>query len=273
MLTSPFPRRANRHTGVTFIGVPRPESFDLSVLQPDSLQFQNTLDEIIALFRAFDTYSSTFAVRFFDIRPIFGDFKIAHLGTGTESFVEAKSLHCRIQKIKETGRFLLQHSQTCLPSPTRAIFTWRAQWDFLYSHVNDGDQALFVPRDKIPKNWWNFPLSDEVVWLDWPADHTESFSDYLVDRTADARLVRDIERSLGANSAKAQEPIPMAYITSASLTETDTEPEITASFFREEHWNSSTYRRGYGSAAHTELKGDTYHVWASEVLLELCRAR
>ena len=273
MLTSPFPRRANRHTGVTFVDVPRPESFDLSVLQPDSSSFRKALDEIIALCRAFDKYSSTFAVRFFDIRPIFGDFKIAHLGTGTESFVEAKTLHCRIRKIRETGGFLLQHLQTSMSSSTRAIFTWRAQWDFLYSHVDGRDQALFVPRDKIPKNWWNVPLSDEAVWLDWPADHPESFHRYLVDRTPDARLVRDIEQSLDVNSAKAQEPIPMAYITSASLTETDTPPDITASFFREEYWNSSTYQRGYGSAAHTELKGDTYHVWASEVLLEMCRAR
>lgn len=255
--------------------MPRPDSFDLSVLQPDSRSLQRALKEIIALFRAFDRYSSMFAVRFFDIRPIFGDFKIAHLGTGIESFIEAKTQHCRIREIEETGELTLQHSQTILPSPTRAVFTWRAQWDFLYSHVisdSDREQALFVPRDKIPRNWWNVPLSDEVVWLDWSADQPESFREYLVDRTADDRLVRDVERILDANPAKAQEPIPIASITPASLAETDASPEITASFFREEYWNSSTYRRGYGSAAHTELKGDTYHVWASEVLLELCRA-
>ena len=108
-----------------------------------------------------------------------------------------------------------------MPSPTRAIFTWRAQWDFLYSHVIDQHQVLFVPRDKIPKNWWNVPISDEVVWLDWPADHPESFHKYLVD-TSPVRLVRGIEKSLEVNSAKAQEPILMASITSASLSETDT---------------------------------------------------
>ena len=102
---------------------------------------------------------------------------------------------------------MLQHSQNSMLFSTRAVFTWRAQWDILYSHVNDRDQALFVPRDKIPKNWWNVPLSDEVVWLDWPADHPESFRRYLVDRTTDARLVRDIEESLDVNSAKAQEPV------------------------------------------------------------------
>ena len=268
-----LPCRTNRRTNVSFTRVPRPDAFDVSVLEPDLPSFQRALDEIKALFRAFAGNSERFAVTYLDIRPVFGDFKIVHLLTGEESFVEAKTLHCRVEAVG-SGTLLLQHSQTCLPDPDRAVFTWRAQWDYLYTHVasdSSSEHALFVPRDKIPKSWWNRPLSEGTVWLDWPVDHPDKFEKYLVNRSSDARLVHDMEKILATNSARAQEPISIASVAAATLTEMD-RPE-TPSFFREERWNTSIYRRGHGSAAHHTLRGDTYHGWASEVLLELCRAR
>ena len=252
--------------------MPRPEVFDISVLEPDLLSFRRALDEIVVLFQAFDRYSKNFRIRFCDIRPVLGDFKITHLSTEEEIHVEAKILHCRLSYVASTGFLLLQHSQTCLSSSDRAVFTWRAQWDYLYTHVSSelgSKQALFVPRDKIPKTWWNAPLSGETVWLDWPDDH--SFQRYLVNTTTNEGLVHGIEEILATNPIKAQEPVPMALLDPANLIEVDTRPEVTQSFFHEEGWDSRGFRRGHGSAAHSELRGETYHMWASEVLLELCR--
>ena len=256
--------------------MPRPDSFRLSVLEPDLPTFRRALDEIVVLFRAFERYSKNYRINYCDIRPVFGDFKITHLLTGEDSYVEDKICHCRMEQNTETGLLSLQHLQTSLASTDRALFTWRVTWDYLYTHItsSSGRQlALFAPRDRIPKTWWNVPLSEEPVWLDWPADHTDSWDKYLVDRTTDDRLVHDIEEILRKNPAKAQEPIPMASVNPATLTEMNSQPETAQSFIPEEKWNSSTFRRGYGSAAHAELRGETYQVWASEVLLELCRAR
>lgn len=154
MLTLLF--RVNVYTGVSFIHVPRPDSFDVSVLEPNFLAWRRALNEIMAMFRAFSRFSKKFRVNYCDIRPVFGDFRITHVLTDEDSFVEAKSLHCRIVQVANTGSLLLQHSQTSLSSSNRAVFTWRSQWDYLYTHISSDlgpKQAFFVPRDKIPKSW------------------------------------------------------------------------------------------------------------------------
>ncbi len=252
----------------------------MSVLQPDSGAFQRALDGILDLYRAFAGHSKRFRISFCDVRPMLGDFKIAHLQTGEFSHVEDKILHCEVIYVEETEAYSLRHAQTCLMSPERAVFTWKAQWDYLYSHINFNSnfgpkQALFVPRDKIPKSWWNVPLSDATVWLKWPADHSESFREYIVDTSANARLVRDMERILTANPAKAQAPVKVTEMALLADSLTEAEPTASAaeSFLAEEKWDSSSFRRGHGSPAHPELRGDTYLAWASEVLLELCRQR
>lgn len=82
-----------------------------------------------------------------------------------------------------------------------------------------------------------------------------------------------METILERNSAKTQEPICMAPLAAGTLTEEEAGPEIMESNVPEDQSNSSISRRGFGSAAHAELRGETYHLWASEVLLELCRTR
>ena len=274
---SSLPCRVNRYTGATFAGVPRPRAYDRSVLEPRFAAFRRAYEEIVWMYRAFDRHAGTFRITFCDIRSMLGDFKLTHRSTGEHSHVEAKAMHCKVQR---TGSPSLWHAQTSLPSPDRAIFTWNAPWDYLWSHVNryPGDsgppQALFVPRDKIPKSWWNVPVSQErQVWLEWPADHPWAFDEFLVGRAPAARLVHDMEKILRRNPHRAQELVPMAPLALGHLTETD--PETGAMRIRptrsEAYWDSSAYRRGYGSAAHSELRGETYPEWASEVLLELCR--
>ena len=236
--------RVNRFTGVTFVGVPRPSSFNISVLEPDFPAFRTALDEIVALFKAFRRHSQSFRVQFCDIQLMLGDFKITHLLTREDSHVEAKSSHCRLIFDEETQTPLLQHSQTALSSSDRAVFTWRAQWDYLYTHITStsgSQQALFVPRDKIPKYWWNVPLADGSVWLDWPADHPHSFDSFLVDEATDVRLVHDMERILMMNPTKAQVPIQMALVDSETLTEVSCQLEGNQSFFFEDKWDSSMY--------------------------------
>ena len=65
----------------------------------------------------------------------------------------------------------------------------------------------------------------------------------------------------------------MSFIEPVALLEPDTRSEDDQPVFAGEYWNSSTYRRGHGSAAHPQMKGESYYLWASEVLLELCRAK
>ena len=150
--------RVNRHTEATMIGVPRPKSYPLSALEPDFLAFQHSLDKIKALWNAFHKYSKSYQINFCEIRPIFGDFKIIHRTTSAESHIEEKTDHYRLVRDKETGSFLLQHLQNSCGYSNKAVFTWKAQWDFLYASVipDSGDsgpsQALFVPRDRIPKS-------------------------------------------------------------------------------------------------------------------------
>ena len=258
------------------IGVPRPKSYPISALEPDFPAHRHSLNKIKALWNAFHKLSKNYHIDFCDIRPVLGDFKIIHRFTGEESHVEEKTDHCRLVRGEETGGFLLQHSQKSCGSSDRAVFTWKAQWDFLYASVissSGPSQALFVPRDKIPKSWWNHPLSNEDVWLTWSTAHTHPVEEYLINTTSDRRLVYGMERILNQNPKKAQEPIKMAFMEPAALLETNTRPNDNQPAFAGEHWNSSTYRRGHGSAAHPGLKGESYHLWASEVLLELCRAR
>ena len=190
------------------IGVPRPESYSPSALEPDFPAFQNSLDKIKALWKAFHKDSKRYQLNFCEIRPIFGDFKILHRTSGVESHIEEKTDHCRLVRDKETGNLVLQHLQSSCGYTDRPVFTWKAQWDFLYASIipDPGDlgasQALFVPRDRIPKSWWNHPLADDATWLTWPIAHTYPFEEYLVDTTL-RRVVDGMERILDHNPKKA----------------------------------------------------------------------
>lgn len=257
-------------------GVPRPKSYHESALGPDNPVYRKGLNEIKNMFNAFHKYSETFSINFCDIRPMLGDFKITNRWSGESSHVESKTEHCRLIRDEQKGILSLQHLHGWDPTSYRGVFTWKAQWDYLYSHIRSDstlNQALFVPRDSIPKSWWNYPRSNEPDWLDWPADYGHRFEEYLVNTTPNRRLVEEMETILTRNLKKAQDPISMVSMGSAALMETGNQLGIDQSFFAEEPWDSSEYRRGHGSAAHPELKGETYHMWASEVLLELCRAR
>ena len=92
--------------------------------------------------------------------------------------------------------------------------------------------------------------------------------------------MRGIEKVLDmtqmeTGSMRAQKVISIGHSThNGSLEQSENDMESDALDLVSKHrWSTSNYRRGFGSAEHSELRGDTYAVWASEVFIELCRAR
>ena len=226
--------------------------------------------------------------------PILGDLKFVDLTDGAECFVEAKKNHLRIIEDEETGSRIWQHKQDRLHFKQSAIFTWKVQWDFLYTtytHQRDPDdkRAFLIPRDEVPTHWWNTPILERGdIWLDWPSNGTHGMEEYAIDMTADKLLVRDMvkileTRRLKCGSIKARNPIEMVPLHDLSLDEISTslsdvendsdDAEGDVNNERRDAWSSSDYRRGFGSFRHPELKGATYDVWAAAVLMEICRQK
>lgn len=221
--------------------------------------------------------------------PLLGDLKFVDVTNGAEYFVETKKNHWNIIEDEKTGSSIWRHSQAAMGFHERPIFTWKAQWDFLYTTQKfqrkpQDWRAFLIPRDEIPIHWWNTPLQrNGPTWLDWPSKGVHSLDDYAVDLTADDLLVRDITKILETRR-KARNPINMAQLhdwssseISTSLSDIDTHPEYTGNDVddepREVAWSSSDYRRGFGSFDHPQLRGSTYDVWTAAVVMEICRQK
>ena len=299
MLSSVY--RSNDYTGAVFTSVPPPRFHDASVLKPAFPMAGRAFDQVKGLFSAFAAHSNKFRIELARVRPLLGDFKIVSsasygLEPPVESsrsssgevaiFVEAKVLHCKTVRDDQTNQLHLLHAQSSMCYTERPIFTWKAQWDYIYTTLGSGsEQALFIPRDKIPKAWWNAAVAEnqvvtaeDEVWLHW---YSEDWKAYLVDTLADDRLVRDVERILDNNRWKAQDRVPLDTIAPEALIETNTRAVAKDakgdtqddSKRRQEFWSSAGFDRGFGSYAHKVLRGETYQIWAAENLIRLSRAK
>ena len=236
------------------------------------------------IYGAFEQYSKEYRVELVDIVPISSDFKIVHIATNTEVFIEAKRSHCHFQ-LQEYESAHMRHYRLARGLEGKGIFTWKANWDYIYTTHTGRDEVegLFLPRDAIPSHWWNAGPGDRE--LEWPLEKLEDLKKYVVDLTSGDRLVTAVERVLKGNerdtgSMKAKKAVQIADLPLESFCEVAvhprseqiTEKEVDNSILQLRHcWSTSTFRRGFGSSEHLEIRGRTYEFWAAEALTEICR--
>ena len=267
--------RENPYTGACFTDLSPLRRHDGSVLTPIDHRGHSTgLANVKALFGAFKQHSPKFRVELLALAPLLGDCKLVSLPTGDEIIIECKTGHCRLGQTDVPGVWRLLHAG-CASASARLIFTWRSQWDYLYTKLAESHDALFIPRDRIPKGWWNYPAS-KGEWLQWPA--TEEWTRYKINGRTNKSLITGMERILESNPWKATEPIPLAHLSPEAMTEIDSRGHPDQHGDVAEHlstgrWYKNGFDRGLGSYHHKVLRGESYSVWAAEALMELCRLR
>ena len=174
----------------------------------------------------------------------------------------------------------MDHYQ-CERGETRDIFSWKAQWDFLFTVVTLNEtartsRAFLISRDAIPHEWWTAEY-EEQKWLEWPRERALELARYNINIWRPRQLVSKAESILLDQkkiSLKASVRIPMKrWAPVAALHDEPWQhnphinppgPEYT--------WSSEGYLRGFGSCKHKELRGDTSQSWSAEVLMELSQA-
>ena len=284
--------RINEHTGVTY-STPPLKTFGPVVLEPDFPPWRKAMTAVRGLHAAFEHSSHKYRVETLNVGPLFADFKFVHKVSNVEVMVEIKSQHCWFE-LKEEDAYM-RHAQHAV-GLGRNIFSWRVQWDFLYTLPKQGRWALFLPRDLIPDDWWNRAPSPGTE-LEWPAQDVHVLKHYTVDLSSAFSTVTDFERILDRaqrqGSMRAVLPAPAAPVqlrlrnSAFAHTEIDDVPNEKTEVaedeparaqdgeatYRMRQWSSRLYQRGFGSCDHEELRGDTYEVWAAEALTELCRNR
>ena len=232
------------------------------------------LADVRAFFGAFKQHSTKFRVELLALAPLLGDCKLVSIPTGDEIIVECKTGHCRLGRTNGPKVRRLLHAGYQMASQ-KLIFTWRSQWDYLYTKLSRSHEALFIPRDRIPKGWWNYP-NPKREWLQWPA--TEGWVRYKIDGHTNESLVTGMEEILESNPWKATEPISLAHLSPESMIEIDSRAHPDRHGGVDENrstgrWYKDGFNRGLGSHHHKVLRGESYSVWAAEALLELCRLR
>ena len=249
--------------------MPPPRLSNTSVLDPTIQHAGNALERLRRYFTAFHECSKRFRFDLVGVRPFGGDFKIIEISTKQEVFVELKD--GLMEVIRDTGRGMqvLRH-RAINPANQRSVFTWKAQWDYLLSADGAQQYAYFFPRDKIPANWWD---------RDGVQEMREGFQEYRIDLGQQKSIVRDVEKVLDRTQAetgsmRARHVRPVRPMTAEALQQIGDhwgggDPGPVGRYT----WSTTGFRRGFGSAQHGKLRGDTYGQWASEVLIELCRAR
>ena len=103
------------------------------------------------LHEAFRDHGAEFRFDFNQFYRFFGDCKVIHT-SGVELFIECKVAHCRVN-----ASLYMDHLQ-CERGEKRDIFSWKAQWDFLFTLVGLQKKAgnlhgFLIPRDVIPHEW------------------------------------------------------------------------------------------------------------------------
>ena len=137
------------------------------MLEPTFPPWRTAMAISMRLHKAFADFSSRFGFENLDIYVLFGDFAFVHKPTGVEVIVEAKGKHCYYDLEGEAT--YMHHHQYVKGFDGRMIFSWRVQWDFLFTEHISEDKALFLPRDLIPKDWWN-ASSGSGKMLKWPTE-------------------------------------------------------------------------------------------------------
>lgn len=92
-----MPYRVNKYIRVILVRVSYLDLFNISILKSDFLLFRRALDKIIVIFKAFDRYLKSFRISYYDIRPVFDNFKITYLLIREDSYIEAKTLHYKVK--------------------------------------------------------------------------------------------------------------------------------------------------------------------------------
>lgn len=258
----------NDYTGVKFTGVPPPRLSDRSVVTPTVGHTGNALRRLRPYFMAFRECSERFRFDLIGVRPFGGDFKFIEISTKEEVFVELKDGLVEVDSDNPSGSSVLTHLAVN-PTSQRPIFTWKAQWDYLLTANVPQRYAYFFPRDKIPAHWW-----DQASAVEMP----EGFQAYRIELGQHKCIVRDIEKVLDTTQAetgsmRARYARPVRPFADEAGEETGDDPGCGDIGPVVSHrWSTAGMRRGFGSAQHEDLRGDTYAQWASEVLIELCRA-
>ncbi|KAL8762040.1 MAG: hypothetical protein Q9184_001887 [Pyrenodesmia sp. 2 TL-2023] len=294
----------NEHTGVEYRVRP-PKLSGFWTLEPTLKTWRNAMFLVEEVYWAFKTRPTDFKVQCVDILPVTGDFKLVQKSTGTELLVEAKKCHCSFSLDRGKKGFMTHQQYSC-GVDERYIFSWKAQWDYLYTLNENETEALFIPRDIIPPSWWNYPSRT----VDWPTAQIDDLRQYVVRLKPRARLLDDMERILQTrqktHSLKALDPIETETLLLEPLTEhkasgydraedvppplpvetvcepdmaepglaedSDSSTEETKSYADPAHgWRLHDYRRGFGSDQHAQGRGDTYESWAAEAMNEICR--
>ena len=302
-----FYSRRNAYTGVVFALAPRPELFDMSILRPRSHSQQTGLDEFWRTFEIFKTHSQRFRVEFVSVSPFLGDMRLIDKITGEEVFVELKLGHCGLVRREHSRLNVLWHLQAAC-GQKRPIFSWKAQWDYIFTVTSTRQTGYFLPRDDIPTSWWNASCFVGKPKAPRRLEMSKGFQEFAIDLHSGLQSVQHMERILSTRQSKtgsmrARTVIPITQ-PSYQIGEEDAEDEegeeseedaedeegeegeegVEGEEGEEEReggrepevkqgWATSGYRRGFGSTAHPELRGTTYDAWVSEVLTERCRAR
>lgn len=261
--------RRNEYTGASFKDAPQPKRLKPSKLCPSQDGHTLSMRQVEGLYDAFANHSLRFQVELVGVSPMLADMKLIDPSRKVEIFVEMKEKFCNLIT---TG-----HSQVLgfmqVRDGTRLTFSWKSQWDYIYSTVaNMPSTAILLPRDEIPLTWFNFWPKKSGFVLELEAD----FQQYSVDTHSDETMVQDIEKILirmekKSGSMRAKRPIPVE-VSEEEYSQRTTVHRQGGEHW-EERWSTSSFLRGLGSAEHGELRDLTYGQFASEVLIEICRAR
>ncbi|KAL8864366.1 MAG: hypothetical protein Q9174_007379 [Haloplaca sp. 1 TL-2023] len=124
-----------------------------------------------------------------------------------------------------TGKKVMGHLWA---DETYRVFTWQSDWDYLLTLVESGEcdqeqptsmagakHAYFIPRDEIPRRWWNAKTPDlggtgehagANQFLTWAS--AIPIEDFQVDVSIGDKLVRDVLRIMD-KYGKAEVEIPL----------------------------------------------------------------
>lgn len=214
-----------------------------------------------------------------DIVPVTGDFKIVHIATGTETIVEAKKGHCQL-RLDGRGATPLRHDRYAMQFDGKDIFDWKATWDYIFTSSRAGGReeidALFLPRDRIPTNWWNSQSSETMHTR--PSPKLRELRKYYVDLTSPESVVtavegiiKDQKRQTGSMTAQRVIPLPKRPTGAVAPLDTEESGDLVELGHIKHLWSTSMFRRVFGSTFHGTMRGGTPEIWLAEVLTEVCR--
>lgn len=267
--------RHNEHTGAIFHNLPKPLLVPPIMLEPDFPPWKEALKSCMLLYRALQDHSTELCLDFNQYYRFFGDCKAIHR-SGVELFIECKSSHCR--SFGSGASLRMDHLQTERGS-LQDLFSWKAQWDFLFTvpRIEDAAPAFLIPRDRIPREWWTAEFELDH-WLQWPEERSLELAKYVVDIRRPRLLASQAESILldeQATPRKTSVRIPMKPWAPIAAHHDETGPDGShADTLAPEYtWSSEGYVRGLGSFKHerTELRGNTSQSWSGEILMELSR--